>query len=90
MMGMVSQAQITWDAGIIVASVIVGCVAATAAFLIIFHLQQIWQNDIRLQCIISLIMAIAVCGMVRGRCRAQPAHCDGGRRPRPLPDELLC
>ena len=65
---MICQAQITWDAGIIVASVIVGCVAAIAAFLILFHLQQLWQNDIRLQCIIAIIMGIAVCGMVRCRC----------------------
>jgi len=88
---MVSQARIEWDAGIIVASVIVGCVAAIAAFLILFHLQQLWQNDIRLQCIIAIIMGIAVCGMVRRTCsrsaRRIAAH---GRCSMPALDALRC
>lgn len=63
MMSMKCQAEITWNAGIIAASVIVGIVAATAALLIFFHLSHIWQDDMRLQIATACLMGVAVCGM---------------------------
>lgn len=60
---MKSQAEMSMDAGIVAASVIVGCVACIAALLIFFHLQHLWQNSIKLQIVTALIMGVAVCGM---------------------------
>jgi len=53
----------TWDAGIVVASVLVGIFAATAAMLIFFRWGRLWSADLRLQFVTSLIMGVAVCGM---------------------------
>ena len=63
MLAMVSQATIHWSAGVIVASVIVGIVAATAALLIFFHLNHLWQDDMRLQILTAMIMGVAVNAM---------------------------
>lgn len=61
---MMCRAHIDWNAGVVVASVLVGVFAATAAFLIFFHLSHLWRKDWRLQAVIPLIMGLAVNGMV--------------------------
>ena len=60
---MVSNVSVSWDGGIIVASVLVGIFAATAAMLIFFRLGKLWANDLRLQLVTAMIMGVAVCGM---------------------------
>jgi len=63
MAGVICEANMSLDAGIVAASVIVGIVAATAALLIFFHLQHIWSRNWVLQSVVPMIMGVAVCGM---------------------------
>ena len=97
MFAMVSQASVDWNAGVIVASVIVGCVAATAALLIFFHMKTYWQDDVRLQLLIALIMALAVnstryTGMVAAHWTKKTVAPDftGYARPEVLTVVLIC
>lgn len=63
MFAMVSDAHITWDVGIIIASVCIGIFAATVALLIFFHSKFHWTRSNVFVLPTAMIMGVAVCGM---------------------------
>lgn len=63
MEGMVFNAHIEWNYGIVAASVIIALVAATAAFWILFRLLSLFPYMESLRILCSVIMCIAVNGM---------------------------
>ena len=60
MIAAVMQADMVFNRGIVAVSVIVGIIAATAAFLVFFRFSDLWQTGILMQCITATILAVAV------------------------------
>jgi NO-binding membrane sensor protein with MHYT domain len=55
--------RLTWNWGIVVASVFIAVIAATAAFGILFRLLSIFPGKESLRILFAIIVGIAVCGM---------------------------
>jgi NO-binding membrane sensor protein with MHYT domain len=63
MAAMTYYGHLTWNWGIVVASVFIAVIAATAAFGILFRLLSIFPGKESLRLMFAVIMGIAVCGM---------------------------
>jgi NO-binding membrane sensor protein with MHYT domain len=63
MAAMTYYGHLTWNWGIVVASVFIAIIAATAAFGILFRLLSIFPGKESLRLMFAVIMGIAVCGM---------------------------
>jgi NO-binding membrane sensor protein with MHYT domain len=63
MMAIHAPLKVHWDAGIVVASVLIAIVAATAAFWILFRALALYPGVESLRLLSSLVAALAVCGM---------------------------
>eukprot|EP00742_Colponemidia_sp_Colp-10_P001336 GILJ01001438.1.p1 GENE.GILJ01001438.1~~GILJ01001438.1.p1 ORF type:complete len:791 (+),score=86.84 GILJ01001438.1:264-2375(+) len=65
--GMLAMAMddvsLVWNGGIIFASILIGCIAASAALVIFYFLRKQMKVTIWLQLACSAVMGIAVCGM---------------------------
>jgi NO-binding membrane sensor protein with MHYT domain len=63
MMSMKAEVEVTWDEGIVAASVLIAVVASSAAFWILFRLLALFPRHEGLRIASAVVMAIAVCGM---------------------------
>lgn len=63
MMAMHSKMKVHWDVGLVVASVVIAVIAATAAFWIIFRVLALYPAVESLRLLSALVMSLAVCGM---------------------------
>lgn len=63
MMSMTLNMAITWDTGIVAASVIIACLASIAANWILFRLLALYPRREYLRILSAVLMCIAVCGM---------------------------
>jgi NO-binding membrane sensor protein with MHYT domain len=63
MMSMTMNMAITWDASLVVASIIVACVASIAANWILFRLLALHPKREFLRILSAFLMSVAVCGM---------------------------
>jgi NO-binding membrane sensor protein with MHYT domain len=61
--GMVFNGKIEWNIGILVASVIIAVIAASAAFWILFRLLSVYHSKESLRMISAIIFAIAKCAV---------------------------
>mmetsp|Transcript_9561 Transcript_9561/g.14389 ORF Transcript_9561/g.14389 Transcript_9561/m.14389 type:complete len:375 (-) Transcript_9561:105-1229(-) len=63
MVAMFGPMTIQWNYGIIAASVLIACVAATAAFWIMFRMLALYPQNEKIRMVSAVVMAIAIFGM---------------------------
>ena len=63
MSAVVFDGYIEWNVGIVIASVIIALIAATAAFWILFRLLSLFPHLEMLRLVVAIIMTVAVNGM---------------------------